>query len=135
MKKKRHLTLIEVMIVIVIIGLIGSVVAYNMRGSLEEGKIFKTQQGGAQVYNILSLEVARGNTITDVQATWEQKIKDSPLAAKPKQLVRDGWGELYNVEVGKDHRNNDDLIVTSQKYTEIYKKRHPDAQDHECHLG
>jgi len=129
-KKKRHLTLIEVMIVIVIIGMIGSVVAYNMRGSLEEGKIFKTQQGGAQVYNILSLEVARGNTITDVQANWQDRIENSPLAAKPKQLIRDGWGELYNVDIA-----NDDLIVTSQKYTEIYRKRNPNAQEDDCHLG
>ena len=130
MKKKRHLTLIEVMIVIVLIGLIGSVVAYNLRGSLEEGKIFKTQQGGAQVYNILALEVAKGNAITDVQANWQKTIEESPLAAKPKQLIRDGWGELYNVDI-----RNDDLIVTSQKYTEIYKKRHPNAPDDECHLG
>ena len=60
---------------IVLIGLIGSVVAYNLRGSLEEGKIFKTQQGGAQVYNILALEVARGNALHDVQANWQENIQ------------------------------------------------------------
>lgn len=129
MKRKRHLTLIEVMIVIVLIGLIGSVVAYNMRGSLEEGKIFKTQQGGAQVYNILSLEVARGNAINEVQADWEDRVMNSTIARKPKELVRDGWGALYDVKV-----ENDDIVVTSPKYSDYYKKKHPDAQDKDCHL-
>jgi general secretion pathway protein G len=118
MKKKRHFTLIEVMIVIVLIGLIGSVVAYNLRGSLEEGKIFKSQQGGAQVYNILALEVARGNTITEVQSKWQEIINDSPLAKKPKELIRDGWGELYNVEI-----EDNDLIVTSRRYSEIQQEK------------
>ena len=42
-KKQYALTLIEIMIVIVLIGLIGSVIGANMKGSLDEGKAFKTK--------------------------------------------------------------------------------------------
>ncbi len=110
MKKRRYLTLIEIMIVIVLIGLIGSVVAYNMRGSLDQGKVFKTEQGGSQIYNILMLEVAKGAPIEEVARDWKDFVQRSPLAKNPDKLVRDGWGKEYEVILSSDH---DDLIVTS----------------------
>ena len=46
MKIKRHfVTLIEMMIVMFLIMLITGVIAYNYRGSLDEGKAFKTRAG------------------------------------------------------------------------------------------
>jgi type II secretory pathway pseudopilin PulG len=129
--KKRPVTLIEIMIVIVLIGLIGGVVAYNMRGSLEEGKLFKTRQGGAQVYNILMLEVAKGRPINDVAAHWTEVLEQSTLAKNPKELSRDGWGQPYRVAVADDGR---DLCVTSEKYTELYVKQNGTSSRQETWL-
>ena len=42
-KSKKAMTLLEVMIVIFIIGIISSVIGYNMKGSLEKAKAFKTE--------------------------------------------------------------------------------------------
>ncbi len=54
MQKKRTFTLLEIMIVIFLIGLIGGIVSYSMKGSLEEGKAFKTEQAIMRVVDLLS---------------------------------------------------------------------------------
>jgi prepilin-type N-terminal cleavage/methylation domain-containing protein len=109
--KKRAITLIEMMVVILIIGLISGVLAYNFKGSLDEGKRFKTEQGIEQVKNILMLEVAQGQDIEYVKDNWSEIIDISPLAGKPSELKKDGWNELYQVEI-----DNNDIVVTSKKY-------------------
>ncbi|MBS0622641.1 MAG: type II secretion system protein [Verrucomicrobia bacterium] len=108
--KKRALTLIELMIVIVLIGLIGGVVAYNMRGSLDKGRAFKTEQGGVQVYNLLMLAVAEGNSIEKVVSDWEQFIANSGMVKNAEQTCRDGWGQLYTVRLSD---KGDDIVVSS----------------------
>ncbi len=47
--KRRYITLIEIMIVMFLIALITGVLAYNYRGSLDEGKAFKTKTGLAML--------------------------------------------------------------------------------------
>ena len=51
--KKRSVTLLEMMIVITLIGLIASVIGYNMKGSLDRGKAFKTEESQKQIKDIL----------------------------------------------------------------------------------
>jgi len=114
-KKKRPLTLLEIMIVIVLIGLIGSVIGFNMKGSLDEGRAFKTRQAKEQIKDILMLEVARGAPIADVVQKKEEYLRNSGLVAKPKSFLRDGWGEEFEIKVnGKTHS---DIIVKSARLT------------------
>ena len=61
--KKRYITLLEIMIVIFLIGIIGSVIGYNMKGSIDKGKVFRTQESIKQVHDILLLEIAEGASI------------------------------------------------------------------------
>lgn len=124
-KRRRHLTLIEIMIVIVLIGLISGVIAYNMRGSLHEGKMFKTEQGGAQVYNILMLEAARGRSLTDLAAGWQDAVRRSQLAKDPNQLLVDAWGHQYDVQA-----TNDDLFIESSTYTQHYNQKNGTSGPH-----
>lgn len=117
--RKRAITLIEIMIVILLIGLIGGVLAYNLKGSLDEGKLFKSEQGAQQVRNILLLEVAKGRvTMTEVVNQWQNVIKNSPLVGKPEDLMRDGWGTYFNVRLND---SGDDLIVESTKQLQLGK--------------
>jgi general secretion pathway protein G len=109
--KKRSITLIEMMVVILIIGLISGVLAYNFKGSLDEGKRFKTEHGMDQVKNILMLEVAQGEDLDYVKTNWSKIIDASPLAGKPQELKKDGWNEPYDVEI-KDN----EILVSSKKY-------------------
>lgn len=116
--KKRYLTLIEIMIVIALIGLIGSVVAYNLKGSLDEGKAFKTAQAQQQINDILWLEVANGKSFEEVASNWESLVRNSPLAKNGDSLVRDGWNQLFEVR-----GENGDFVVTSAKHQDYQSKR------------
>jgi type II secretory pathway pseudopilin PulG len=116
-KKKQPITLIEIMIVILLIGLIGGVLAYNLKGSLDEGKVFKTEQGAQQVRNILLLEVAKGRiSMADIPANWKAIIKASPLVGKPDDLIKDGWGDEFSVKL---NNAGDDIIVESTKHLQL----------------
>ena len=109
MKKKYAMTLLEIMIVIFIIGIIGSVVGYNMRGSLDKGKVFKTKEGGKKLYEIVQLENAQENKLLkrfedgdDPSTIISGMLKNSGLVRNPKDLMKDGWGEEYVFEMDKD---------------------------------
>lgn len=122
-RKKRAVTLIEIMIVILIIGLISGVLAYNFKGSLDKGKVFKSEQGAAQVKNILMLEVAKGEKpIKEIKEKWIDVLTESGLAAKPQDLAKDGWGKPYKISIV-----DDDIVVEStklQKYlADLAKKK------------
>lgn len=108
MKKKQAITLIEMMIVIVLIGLIGGALAFNMRGSLEKGKVFKTEQNILRVYDILMLEHAqRDIPLTKILEEREDILKRSSLVKDGPKLLKDAWGNdlIFTVQ-------NDDIAIT-----------------------
>ncbi len=131
MRKRHYLTLIEIMIVIVLIGLIGGVVAYNVSGSLEEGKAFKTKQGASQLGNALMLQVAgRERDLDNLPQEWKQAIQESRLVKNQgKALLQDGWGGEYTVVI-----RNGELEITSDKYTHWYAKKHPNHDESDVQL-
>ena len=121
MKKKYAMTLLEIMIVIFIIGIIGSVVGYNMRGSLDNGKAFKTKEGSRKLYEIVQLEVAQNKTLSDNGDLTEavaKLLKDSGLVKNTKELMKDGWGNEYQFSIEKGN-----LHFQSEKYDAYCKKK------------
>jgi type II secretory pathway pseudopilin PulG len=91
--KKRALTLIEIMIVICLITLITGAIGYNMRGSLQKGKKFKTDQAIAQLQDLLLICVDEGNSPELVASDPAKYLTKSGLAKNPKNLIKDGWGD------------------------------------------
>lgn len=114
--KRRFVTLIEMMIVMFLIALITGVVAYNYRGSLDEGKAFKTKAGMDKLETILSLVMADDSSanISD----WKNMIENSPMVKNPNDLIYDGWGQEYQVTQDPDGR----IIVHSSKYDAYLNK-------------
>lgn len=113
-RKKRALTLIEIMIVIVLIGLIGSVIGVNMKGSLDEGRAFKTKQAQEQIADILMLQVAQGGyTLDEAVTKREELLAQSGLVKNAKKFLQDGWGQAFEVRVGG--QGHDKIVVTSAK--------------------
>lgn len=113
-RKKRSVTLIEIMIVILLIGLIGGALAYNMSGSLNQGKKFKTKQGAEKIHDILMFEYMNGNdSIDKIVQNWTTVLKDSSLvdARHYNDLIVDGWKQPYVVT--KDPNNSDEICVKS----------------------
>lgn len=119
-KKRRHITLIEIMIVMFLIALIAGVLTYNVVGSLDEGRAFKTRTGMEKLETILSLKVAENPAaLSDMETKWREYVAESPLVQNPKALIRDGWGQDYKVTV-----EGSTIKISSEKY-DAYKKSHP----------
>src|ERR1700752_3938853 len=100
--KKRHITLVEMMIVMFLIALITGVIAYNYRGSLDEGKAFKTKAAIEKLETILSLRDSEDPTLQDSISSpqvWQDVIKHSPLVSNASALLKDGWGGDFTVSV------------------------------------
>lgn len=119
--QRRFVTLIEMMIVMFLIALITGVIAYNYRGSLDEGKAFKTKAGIEKLETILNLEVSKNpQAAGDIQSEWQRYVVASPIVHDPKALIKDGWGEDYQVSLNPE---NGSIQVSSRKFEE-YKKTH-----------
>ena len=81
-KKKRSVTLIEMMIVMFLIAMIIGVVAFNYSGSLEQGKVFKTKAAIDKVQMILSLAEANN----DLEGEWKKIVNGFPFSPKGSRL-------------------------------------------------
>jgi len=120
MKKciRRNVTLIEVMIVMFLIALIIGALAYNYQGAFDKGKAFKTETGMKRLEEILTLSISeRPELEDDIESNWKTTLKNSPLVQNPDSLIKDGWGQEYQVRY-EDGR----IIVTSRRYEE-YRQR------------
>ena len=119
-KKKRAITLIEIMIVILLIGIIGGTLAFNMRGSMDQGRAFKSEQNMMRINDILMLESAsRGRDLSEIVTSWEEAVSRSPMVKNGAELCRDGWNRAFEVKVSDE----DELKITSAKL-EAFKKKH-----------
>jgi general secretion pathway protein G len=114
-RKRRFITLIEMMIVMFLIALITGVVAYNYQGGLEKGKKFKTEQGMEKIKMILTLRVAEEpESLKNMESDWKTYIEESPLVQNPASLVLDGWGDEYEVKV--EDVKGEKVIKVSSKH-------------------
>jgi general secretion pathway protein G len=117
--RRRFVTLIEMMIVMFLIALITGVVAYNYRGSLEEGKAFKTKAGMEKLETILNLAAADNPDIDFSGPGWQDFIKNSPLVKDADSLIKDGWGNTYTVNYDESNRQ---ISITSEAYNSYRSK-------------
>ncbi|MBI3237080.1 MAG: type II secretion system protein [Chlamydiales bacterium] len=129
-KKKQTLTLLEIMIVVFLIGLIGSVIGYNMKGSLEEGKAFKTAQSQEKLHDILMLEVAKGATIDEVVKEPIEFLKDSGLVKNPDKLIVDGWNQRFDIHADQ---YGTDILIKSTSYEKYISKKNARTKSRNKH--
>lgn len=116
--KKRRVTLIEMLIVMFLISMIIGVVAYNYQGTLEEGKAFKTKTAKEKLTTILTVMIAKDPTLEDdLESQWKGLVRKSPLVHNPNDLIKDGWGQEFDVSI-EDGR----VYIESQKYHEYLNK-------------
>ena len=118
-KKKHPLSIIEIMIVISIIAIVGSVMTHNMKGSLTKGRAFKTESASKQAYDILSLELSSGSTIKQIINSPETILVESGLVKSPKKILQDGWGNNFEIIKTED----DNFILYSKEMDQIPYRR------------
>ena len=113
LKKKKFITLVEMMIVMFLIAMITGVIAYNYTGSLDEGKAFKTKSGMDKIRTVLDLHLAANPDDRDhIESRWRQIVEESNLVKNARELTKDGWGIDYQVSQGQDG----DIEIKSDKY-------------------
>ncbi len=119
-RKKRHpITLLEIMIVILLIGVIGGVLSYNLKGTLDRGKKFRTEEGIKRLKEILDLQIETGAYSRSelVGSSDSPKVKECVeksgfiSSAKVDEFLRDGWKEPYLITENKETKE----LVVSQK--------------------
>lgn len=116
--RKQALTLLEMMVVIFLIGLISSVIGYNVHKSLEEGRGFRSVQAAEQLRDILLLQAAtKGYSNEHLIANPLEVLKASGIAKDPDKLLHDGWNELFTITADA----SEGLKVTSKKM-ELYRE-------------
>lgn len=117
---KRHVTLVEMMIVMFLIAMIVGVIAYNYTGSLDEGKAFKTKTGMEKIHTILDLHFAVNPEDRDsIESKWKSVIEGSQLVKNSKELIKDGWGQEYKLSLN----SNDEIEIRSDRYENYLKNK------------
>lgn len=130
--RKRAMTLLEIMIVIFIIGIISSVIGYNMKGSLEKAKAFKTKEGIKKIKEIFELELAQGAAnLEDIVKHPDQVLKNSGLVSHPKDMLKDGWGVAYTITASP----RGGVQVKSQAFDRYQERHRPAPKESEIALA
>lgn len=107
MRFKRAFTLMEIIIVIFLIGIISGVISYNMRGSIENGRAFRTEQAMSQIKDILEMEIAKGEFASEtIVQNPAQFLERSGLVKDPKKFARDGWNQHFEITANASGRVN-----------------------------
>lgn len=104
-RRKRSLTLLEIMVVILLIGVIGSAVGVSVKKSLAKATKFKIEEAKNKVRNILTLHIAMGNTIPQGEVeftTMEAILDESGFTESPTKLLSNGKGGFLKVTMNGD---------------------------------
>ncbi len=122
-RKKRAVTLIEMIVVMLLIATITGALAYNYNASLSEGKAFKTREGISRIKTILALSLAEDNELnpSEIDSQWQSLVQHSPLAGKSKDLLTDGWGKPYEVRCVED--DGEQIITVRSESLESFEKQ------------
>lgn len=98
--KKRALTLIELMLVIVLIGTIGTILSLNLRSALVRGKEFKTKQLRNKIEAVLNIALAEDMDVNTIRKDWPQIVEQSPLIKVKSNDgdIADAWGNPFKAD-------------------------------------
>jgi len=122
-RKKRTLTLLEIIIVIFLITLITGAIGYNMKGALDKGRSFRTQQGKEQLSNLLLICLEEGENADEIAKNPVKFLRKYDLAKNPDKLIQDGWGQPFQITV---YKNKKSFKVVSNNYNNYQKKLEKD---------
>jgi len=121
--KKRFITLIEIIIVMFFITIITGVIAYNIKGALDEGKAFKTLESMKQIDTILNMELSNDSIVAEDidNGNYIEILKRHPLIKNWKSISKDGWGEAFVISYSEE---DEGIVIESNKYNK-YTENNP----------
>ncbi len=124
--KKKPFTLLEIIIVIFLITLITGAIGYNMKGALDKGKVFRTEQAIEQLQDLFLMCVAEGESPDTIVKHPAEILEKYGLAKSPKKVVQDGWGAPFRIGVTRDKSS---FLISSQNLDKYRKKVGIASQD------
>lgn len=117
--KKRAFSLLEIMVVIFLITLITGTIGYNMKGTLDRGRAFRTEQAKVQLHDLLLICLEEGEKPDEVAKNPSIYLKKYNLAKSSEKLVQDGWGNDFTITY---NQSRNDFSISSQAYNKYKKK-------------
>lgn len=126
MKKKSCFTLLEIIIVIFLITLITGAIGYSMKGTLDKGKVFRTEQAIEQLKDMFLMCLSEGETPDNIIRKPEEILKKHGLVKNPKEIIKDGWGEKFHIEYSKREK---EFNITSNNLAKHKPSRAQDEED------
>lgn len=108
-KSQRGMTLLEIMVVIAIIGLLGTAVTFGVMGFLERGKVKTAREQLKTIGNVLDMYYTDTDEYPD---SLEELTRGSRPMLKKSQL-KDPWGRLINYQKGGGEGQPYVLYITS----------------------
>ncbi len=116
--KKRALTLLEIMIVIFLITLITGTIGYSMRGTLDKGRAFRTEQAKEQIHDLLLISLAEGGDANKIAKNPLEALEKLGLAKDPKNLLKDGWKEKFEIKVQPNGADFEIISKALERYND-----------------
>lgn len=107
------------MIVIFLITLITGAIGYNMKGTLDRGRAFRTEQAKAQLHDLLLICMEEGVKPDELAKEPAANLKKYNLAKNSEKIVQDGWGANFVIQY---IQSKNDFKITSPAYDRYMKK-------------
>ena len=107
------------MIVIFLITLITGAIGYNMKGTLDRGRAFRTEQAKAQLHDLLLICLEEGVKPDELAKDPAVYLKKYNLAKNSEKLVQDGWGSNFVINY---NQGRNDFKIASPAYDKYMKK-------------
>lgn len=122
MKIKKALTLLEIIIVIFLITLITGAIGYSMKGTLDKGKVFRTEQAQEQLRDLFLMCLAEGEKGEDIVRDPAAMLAKYGLAKNPQKIIEDGWGKKFDISLTQ---SKNDFRISSENLKNYRKKTKP----------
>jgi len=94
-RQQRGMTLIEIMVVVIIIGLIGTAVAVNVMGRLGEAKVSTAKSDIAKIADAIDQYKMMRNDYPTGEQALDVLIREKFLKANKDGKIKDPWGREY----------------------------------------
>lgn len=107
------------MIVIFLITLITGAIGYNMKGTLDRGRAFRTEQAKAQLHDLLLICMEEGVKPDELAKEPAANLKKYNLAKNSEKIIQDGWGSNFVIQY---IQSKNDFKITSPAYDRYMKK-------------
>jgi general secretion pathway protein G len=107
---ERGMTLIEIMVVVIIIGLIGTAVAVNVIGRLNEAKVQTAKSDITKIADAIDQYKMMRNDYPTGEQALDVLIREKFLKANKDGKIKDPWGKEYiYLYPGQTHTDSYDV--------------------------